>query len=66
VLKINRAFVTGLRPASEHAALVDAMVSLGHALRLSVAAGGMETAEAVAQLRELGQGCYFARPLPLG
>jgi len=44
------------------------VVTLGHALHLSVVAEGVETAEEEAQLREmgceLGQGYYFAKPLP--
>ncbi len=68
VLKIDRAFIAGLRPASEDAAIVHAVINLGHALHLRVVAEGVETAEEAAQLRamgcELGQGYYFARPLP--
>jgi diguanylate cyclase (GGDEF)-like protein/PAS domain S-box-containing protein len=67
VLKIDRAFIRGLRPAGEDASIVSAVVSLGRALRLSVVAEGVETAEEAAHLRELGcelgQGYYFARPL---
>ncbi len=68
VLKIDRTFVSGLEHNSEDAAIVNAVISLGHALRLSVVAEGVETAEEAAQLHtmgcEIGQGYYFARPLP--
>jgi len=47
---------------------VGAVVGLGRALRLTVVAEGVETAEEAAQLCELGcalgQGYHFARPLP--
>jgi EAL domain-containing protein (putative c-di-GMP-specific phosphodiesterase class I) len=68
VLKIDRAFVAGLRPDNAHASIVDAVVSLGHALGLTVVAEGMETAEESHQVHALGcdlaQGYYFAKPLP--
>jgi len=67
-LKIDRAFVSGLERDSEDASIVNAVVSLGHALRMAVVAEGVETAEESAQLCELGcelgQGYYWARPLP--
>ena len=44
------------------------MTSLGHALNLSVVAEGIETAEESQHIRtlgcEVGQGYYFAKPLP--
>jgi EAL domain-containing protein (putative c-di-GMP-specific phosphodiesterase class I) len=44
------------------------VVSLGHALNLSVVAEGVETAEEAAHVAalgcDLGQGYYFALPLP--
>ena len=68
VLKIDRAFVAGLRGDNADASIVHAVVSLGHALGLMVVAEGVETAEEVHQLQALGcdlaQGYYFARPLP--
>jgi diguanylate cyclase (GGDEF)-like protein/PAS domain S-box-containing protein len=67
-LKIDRTFITGLMQASEDASIVDAVVSLAHALNLLVVAEGVETAEIAARLAalgcELGQGYYFAKPLP--
>jgi len=67
-LKIDRAFVTGLKCDSEDAAIVTAVIGLGRALGLTVVAEGVETAGEATQLRalgcELGQGYYFARPLP--
>jgi len=67
-LKIDRSFVSGMQRESDDASIVHAVVSLGHALRLSVVAEGVETAEEEAHLRalgcDLGQGYSFARPLP--
>ena len=67
-LKIDRAFVTGLRRETADSSIVGAVVGLGRALRLTVVAEGVETAEEAAQLCELGcalgQGYHFARPLP--
>ncbi len=67
-LKIDRAFVTGVRRETADASIVGAVVGLGRALGLAVVAEGVETAEEAAQVRALGcgqgQGYHFARPLP--
>jgi EAL domain-containing protein (putative c-di-GMP-specific phosphodiesterase class I) len=67
-LKIDRAFVSGLLHESEDASIVNAVASLGHALKLSIVAEGIETADESWQVHnlgcEVGQGFYFARPLP--
>jgi diguanylate cyclase (GGDEF)-like protein/PAS domain S-box-containing protein len=69
VMKIDRAFVTGLAVDADDVALVRAMVSMAHALGLSVVAEGVETAEQLKILRGLGcemaQGYLFARPQAL-
>jgi len=67
-LKIDRAFVAGVRRETADASIVGAVVGLGHALGLAVVAEGVETADEAAQVRALGcgqgQGYHFARPLP--
>jgi len=67
-LKIDRSFVDALGRDAEGAAIVAAVVQLGHALGLSVTAAGVETPDQLAQLRalgcDLGQGFYFAHPQP--
>ncbi len=67
-LKIDRSFVDGLGESEEDDAIVAAVVSLGHALGLSVTAEGVETPRQLSELRslgcDLGQGYYFARPQP--
>jgi len=67
-LKIDRSFVEGLGHDPEAKALVRTTIELARALGLCVTGEGIETAEQLAQLRELGcnrgQGYYFAHPLP--
>jgi EAL domain-containing protein (putative c-di-GMP-specific phosphodiesterase class I) len=67
-VKVDRSFVDGLGTESEDSAIVAAVVSLGHALGLSVVAEGVETELQLAELGALGcdraQGFWFARPLP--
>jgi len=67
VLKVDRSFVSGLATDPENLAIVRAVIDLGHALGVDVVAEGVETAEQVARLRELGadfaQGYYYAKPL---
>jgi diguanylate cyclase (GGDEF)-like protein/PAS domain S-box-containing protein len=66
-LKIDRSFVHQLRRNSDDAAVVAAIVQLGSTLRKAVVAEGIETADQVDQLRELGcelgQGFHLAQPL---
>jgi diguanylate cyclase (GGDEF)-like protein len=68
VLKIDRAFVSGVGGSAEGGALVHTMVQLGQALRLRTVAEGIETEAELAVLQAEGcvdgQGFLFARPLP--
>lgn len=67
-LKIDRSFIANLESARHTRALVQGIISLAHALGITVAAEGVETAAQVARLRAMGcdsaQGYHFARPLP--
>jgi EAL domain-containing protein (putative c-di-GMP-specific phosphodiesterase class I) len=67
-LKIDRSFTQSLGEGGDDAAIVRSVVALGHALRLSVTAEGIETEVQLAHLRALrcdrGQGFLFARPAP--
>jgi EAL domain-containing protein (putative c-di-GMP-specific phosphodiesterase class I) len=67
-LKIDRAFVESLASDPEDAAIVGAVVSLGHSLGLTVLAEGIENTAQLQALRglgcDVGQGYYFARPQP--
>lgn len=67
-IKIDREFVAGMVTHHSNHALVGAVVGLGHNLGLAVVAEGVEDAQTLSALHELGcdvaQGYHFARPLP--
>ena len=67
-LKIDRSFVADMTRNAEDAAIVAAIVSLGHTLGLELVAEGVETLRQACLLRELGcetlQGYFFSRPVP--
>ncbi len=68
-LKIDQCFIRDLPTDPSDAAIVRAIVSLGHSLELDIVAEGVETADQLARLRAEGcdevQGYYFGRPLPV-
>ncbi|GGE27227.1 bifunctional diguanylate cyclase/phosphodiesterase [Agaricicola taiwanensis] len=68
-LKIDQCFIRNLENNPSDAAIVRAIISLGHSLKLCITAEGVETAEQAAILRAEGcdefQGYYFGRPMPL-
>lgn len=67
-LKIDQSFVRDLSTNNEDAAIVAAIIALGHSLGLKVIAEGVETVAQLAQLRKKGcnemQGFLFSRPVP--
>jgi diguanylate cyclase (GGDEF)-like protein len=69
-VKLDRAFISGLdEPGNESSsAIVSAVVTMAHALELTVVGEGVETSEQADRLRRLGcamaQGFWFARPEP--
>ncbi|MEA2478414.1 MAG: hypothetical protein QOJ07_336, partial [Thermoleophilaceae bacterium] len=67
-VKIDQSFVTGLCNNEEDGRIVAAVVDLAANLGLRSIAEGVETAEQLARLRELGcnqaQGFLVGRPLP--
>jgi diguanylate cyclase len=67
-LKIDRAFVAGLLNDQEDSAIVTAIINLAHTLGVVAIAEGVENADQVRRLIELGcdmgQGYHFGRPLP--
>lgn len=66
-IKIDRAFLSSMETNGEGAIILESIVSLGHALGLTVTAEGVEYQEQVAFLQKLGcdemQGYFFAHPL---
>lgn len=69
-IKIDRSFVDHLVDDPTERALVQAIITLGHALGLEVVAEGVETREQAELLGSMGcdllQGFLFARPMPAG
>src|SRR6185312_17036773 len=68
LLKIDRGFVRSMGRNSADAAIVRAMVDLGHGLGLQVVAEGVEDSAIWGTLQQLGcdlaQGSYFCAPMP--
>ncbi|HEU0147236.1 MAG TPA: EAL domain-containing protein [Bradyrhizobium sp.] len=69
-IKIDRAFVMNLGRNPQSAAIVRAVIDLGHGLNMSIVAEGVETLEQLGFLAEEGcdsvQGYLLGRPLPIG
>lgn len=67
VMKIDRSFVRDASVDSDHAAIVQAVVSLARAMKLKVVAEGVETTEQLDALRRYGcdmvQGYLFSKPV---
>ncbi len=67
-VKLDHVFVDGLGTDGRDAVIIEAVVSLAHALRLKVAASGVETSRQLEWLRTLGcdygQGYQWSAPLP--
>lgn len=65
-LKIDRSFVTGIPDGRVDMAIIEAIISMADALKLSVVAEGVETEEQADVLRNLGvealQGYLFMKP----
>ncbi len=70
ILKIDSSFIHDLTVNADDAAIVEAIIAMGHKLKLSVVAEGVETEEQALLLRNYGcdlvQGFLFSKPLPAG
>ena len=66
-LKIDPSFVSKIGTKEGNLEIAETIITLGQKLRMAVIAEGVETAEQLAQLRQLkcgyGQGYFFSRPL---
>jgi diguanylate cyclase (GGDEF)-like protein/PAS domain S-box-containing protein len=69
ILKVDKSFVDGVNLGGEESALTAAIIELAGILKLRPVAEGIERADQLEKLLDLhcdlGQGFYFARPLPL-
>ncbi len=67
-VKIDRSFIMDMEKDSKSAAIVQAMVTLGHQLNLQVVAEGVENEKALRVLNSYGcdiiQGFHISKPLP--
>ncbi len=67
-LKVDQSFVRDIDRDPDNLAIVGAIINLGHTLRLTVVAEGVETGAQLDLLRQQGcdhaQGFYFSRGLP--
>ncbi|MBD0379964.1 putative bifunctional diguanylate cyclase/phosphodiesterase [Paenibacillus sedimenti] len=65
-MKIDQAFIKGLKQSPVNAAIVHTMIAMAHKLNLLVVAEGVETEEELQVLKEYGcqlvQGYYFSPP----
>jgi diguanylate cyclase (GGDEF)-like protein/PAS domain S-box-containing protein len=68
ILKVDKSFVAGLGEDVQDTAIVQMIIDLAHTFGMEVVAEGVESKKQVEQLREmgcdLGQGSYFAKPMP--
>ena len=68
ILKIDRSFIAGMTADPDAAAVVNAIIAMGHHLGLEVIAEGVETEEQASYLRAKGcdllQGYHLSRVLP--
>lgn len=66
-INIDRSFVADVNQSNDAAALVEAIISMGHSLNLKVLAEGVENGDQLQFLSELGcdevQGYYLAEPM---
>jgi diguanylate cyclase (GGDEF)-like protein/PAS domain S-box-containing protein len=69
-IKIDRAFVMNLGRSPQSAAIVRAVIDLGHGLEMSIVAEGVESQEQLGFLSEEGcdavQGYFIGKPFPIG
>ncbi|TWT76276.1 Cyclic di-GMP phosphodiesterase Gmr [Planctomycetes bacterium CA13] len=66
VLKIDRSFVSTMKPGDDYESIIHAIITLAHNLDTKVIAEGIETPQQLQQLRDLecdfGQGYLYCKP----
>jgi EAL domain-containing protein (putative c-di-GMP-specific phosphodiesterase class I) len=69
IIKIDRSFISGLPEDQGDAAILQAIIAMGHSLNIRVLAEGVETYAQEAAIAEkdcdLAQGYLYHRPMPL-
>ncbi len=69
-IKVDRTFVTDCTTSGESRSIVRMIIDLAHALGMTAVAEGVESADALDLLRDLGcdqaQGYFIARPIAAG
>ncbi|GAA0517165.1 GGDEF domain-containing protein [Saccharopolyspora subtropica] len=69
-LKIDRSFITGIDENPDAEAIVSSIIAMAHAVKLTVVAEGVETAQQLELIHRLGcdqaQGFYIGKPAPAG
>lgn len=67
ILKIDKSFVGNIFANPDDACIVDAVIALGHNMRMQIIAEGIETEQQLLFLKQrkcdIGQGFYFSKPL---
>jgi EAL domain-containing protein (putative c-di-GMP-specific phosphodiesterase class I) len=67
IIKVDKSFIAGIPDDARQAAIVNAVIAMGHELGIKVVAEGVEAARQGEFLREAGcdlaQGFYYSRPL---
>jgi EAL domain-containing protein (putative c-di-GMP-specific phosphodiesterase class I) len=68
-VKIDRSFVIGMTEDEHNATIVRSSIDLAHNMGLEVVAEGVENADVMTKLKDLGcdaaQGMFISRPMPL-
>ncbi len=69
ILKIDRSFIQHICSLDDKQVVVDAIIQMSHRLKMKVVAEGVESAQQVELLKEMGcnyiQGYYYSKPLPI-
>jgi diguanylate cyclase (GGDEF)-like protein/PAS domain S-box-containing protein len=67
-LKIDKSFVDSVIQNSDDASIVNAIIALGHSMKMQIIAEGVETKEQALFLQEhqcdYGQGYFYSKPIP--